>query len=197
MRHHLSFAVAALVATGALGDPITFTHSGTAAGTLDNVAFPESAFTITATGQTNRRIDLPFNAGWFVHHDWAQIEIDGLGTYTFTTPTRTFVNNDLAIVGFSRAGPLPFDLFNGPGNNVLASWEMLTSIELLTGTGHTLQWSLLGAPNIVTSAGILRLTDSASVATFGATVIPSPSTCAMLATGSIVLCRRRRKVHSS
>ena len=130
---------------------LTFIHEGVANGTLDAVPFGDSAFTITAVGDVRSS----YSSGWFMDHTAASIAIDGLGSFDFITGTRTFVNNNSEIVGFSRAGSSGSDLFNGPTNSVFSTWDMLSGIGPVSGTGSVLQWA--NDPQIVTTGGILIL----------------------------------------
>jgi hypothetical protein len=56
-------------------------------------------------------------------------------SFSITSGTRFFVNNDDEFVGFSRAGSDGIDLIDGPGNSAFATWTMLTSIGPFTGPG--------------------------------------------------------------
>src|SRR3990170_1189640 len=91
-----------LTAVPTFAATITFTHIGFGSGTLGGTPFTTSDFTITAQGDTNNRDN--FLGGYYIDHDWASLLITGLGTYQFTTGTRTFVNNLDSLVGFSRGG---------------------------------------------------------------------------------------------
>ena len=133
-------------------------HSGIGSGAIlpphgasGGVAFTNAAFAITATGDTGNR--LRGAGGFFVDHDSARIEINGLGTITILTGTRTFVNNNLESVGFSRAGPEGIDLYNGPRDEAFEIWDMLCSIGPVEGFGATLQWD--SDPQIDTDVGVL------------------------------------------
>jgi hypothetical protein len=144
----VTVAFAGSLASAALAVPITFFHKGFSAGTLGGVPFPERAFTITALGDTSQRV----NRGslFFIDHLSAKVDIAGLGTQEIATPTRTFVNGVTA--GFSRAGYEGLDLFNGPSNFELSSWQMTTSIGPTSGEGYLLQWE---TSPVITSGGIL------------------------------------------
>src|SRR5438045_9721356 len=77
--------------------PISYTQSGFGSGTLDGVAFGAAApvaFTITATGDTDNRQSVlvggVFLLGYFIDNDSASIDIDAVGSFTFSTATRFF-----------------------------------------------------------------------------------------------------------
>ena len=166
-------------------DLITFTYEGTGSGTLGGVAFPASAFTITALGDTNNRQPNPitFLPGTYqIDHDAASITISGLGTLTFLTHTLTFVNQSVSGVGFSRYYR---DLFYGPTNSAFSSWDMLSSIGPISGSGRLLQWQ---TGPVETNFGTLVFDDADGIpATFeavvGQSVVPAPSAIFLSAVG--------------
>lgn len=188
----LCLALAVALSAPAFAAPITFTHQGVGSGTLDGEPFGDSAFTITAEGDTTARQS--FGAGYFIDHTTAAITIQGLGTFTFVTGTRTFVNNGVDVVGFSRAGLGGLDLFNGPQAAPFGSWDMLSSIGPVAGSGSTLQW---GSGDVQTSAGVLffdpGVSDAVFTAVVGDTAVPEPTTLLLLGAGTAGLRLLRRR----
>ena len=182
-------AATLLVAVPALASAqtITFTHTGSlGSGTLDGVGFTRKAFTISATGNVLNRQS--FGSGFWIDHDAASISIADVGTFTFTSATRTFVNNS-GIVGFSRGGAGGFDLYNGPSDVQFETWDMTTSIGPVNGFARLLQW---GGDPVLTNAGQLSfLNDDGIAATFqavvGATAVPEPTSLALFAVAGILL----------
>ena len=168
------------------GSGVTFTHSGIGSGSIGGVPFANASFSITEVADTSSR--LPFTGGFFIDDISATISISGLGLFHFTTPTRTFVNNNLDLVGFSRAGISGTDLFNGPTHSVFASWDMLSAIGPVTGPGRLLAWSF--SP-VATDGGTLLFNNSTPNATFQATVIPEPSTLALVLVGLAITWSKR------
>ena len=170
MNTKLALALAPLLLCASLAEAntSTFTHLGTGSGQLNGVPFPASDFTIVALVDTANQES--FGSGYSIDHTQATITIAGLGTYSFTTPTRTFVNNGVSTVGFSRATIFGSDLFNGPGDPALATWDMLSPIGPISGTGNLLQW---GSSPIDTSGGILFFDSATTPSTFTAGA-PSP-----------------------
>ena len=167
----------AFCASPAAAAPVTFIHTGSGSGSLEGVPFDVSAFSITASGDTGNRTAFD-SSGYFIDHDAASIDIAGLGTLTFLTDTRTFVNNGSSIVGFSRAGVSGADLFNGPQDSAFATWDMLSSIGPISGTAGLLQWTL--SP-VETNLGTLVLDGSEDIAaTLQAIVSPVPAPGAVL-----------------
>lgn len=182
----------------AAAQTITFTHTGLfGSGTIGNTSFLRRSFTITSVGDVSTRQS--FVGGFSIAHASSSITIDGVGTFGFTSDTRTFVNNGLQVAGFSRGTISGLDLYNGPTSALLGAWDMLSSIGPLNGTSRLLQWTAL--PAVQTTGGQLVFNDDAAVtgtfqAVVGPTVVvPEPSTYAMLAAAISVLAvitRRRR-----
>jgi PEP-CTERM motif len=203
MRYRLVRALSGLAAVALLGivaapsfaTPITFIHQGFGSGTLDGTAFGGREFRITATGDTNDRGS--FGDGFFINHVSATISIASLGDFKFITATRTFVNNDLDLVGFSLA--TGSDLFNGPMDVAFGKWDMLTSIGPINGPGELLQWSLV-VPPVSTSGGVLVFNDGDPNAHFRADVgrvaVPEPGTLTLLGLALATFGWLRRKALS-
>src|SRR6516162_4573284 len=97
-----ALGLTALMPLTASADLITFTHTGAfGSGSIGGNPFSNQGFTITATGDTLDRQSFNFGGvvGFFIEHATASITIDNVGTFTFVTPTLTFVNNTSDIVG--------------------------------------------------------------------------------------------------
>lgn len=161
---------------------ITFIHSGSGSGTLDDVSFA-GEFTITSVGDTDDRIDLGPGA-FSITHLTSQITIDGLGSFNLLITTRTFSAGG---VGFGR-GPNGSDLLSGPSDAPLDTWDMLSSIGPVSGAMSTLQWApSLGA--VETTGGVLVFDDAEGFGTFQAIVedgpaaVPEPASLTLLAIG--------------
>ena len=180
---------------------INFVHTGSGSGSIGETVFENRTFTISATINTANVT----GTGSFrqVSHDTAMIEIEGEGTYTFTSGTRHWKNGDL--VGFARSyGAGGSDLFNGPSDSSIGSWDMLTSLATVNGTASMMQWT---SPTVDTSGGELvfdvDVTDTIN-STFTATVatvaVPEPSSIAMFGIGALGLfgySRRRRQTSAA
>lgn len=183
-----------IVPAAASAQTITFTTSGlSGSGMIGTTSFSNANFTITSSGNVAERQS--FTGGYFIDHLMASIVIDGVGSYNFITGTRTFVNNSVTSVGFSRAGSAGLDLFNGPSNAAFATWDMTTSIGAFMGTGNLVQW---GSSPVLTSGGTLSFNSQQTTATFSAivapsTTVPEPATYVLVATGLLALGATKRR----
>ncbi|WP_425039538.1 VPLPA-CTERM sorting domain-containing protein [Primorskyibacter sp. S187A] len=188
-----ALALTFVTAVGAQAAQITFIHTTLdASGTINGEVFGTSDVTITATGDTNNIQS--FGSGFFINHASASIEILGVGTFDFLSPTRTFVNNANEVVGFSREGANGNDLLNGPEDSIFSSWDMTTSIGPVTGDLEYLQWT--NSP-VETDAGTLVFNNATVFGSFEAIVAPVPLPAAgwlMIAgIGGLAAMRRNRK----
>lgn len=174
MRHILGlFLVLALVSDGRAAI-IAFTDQGVGTGTIGNLAFTNTPFTITAQANTANRLFSSFDMAYSEDNDTAQITLNGIGTYQFITGTRFFVSHISPFdVGFSRAGLDGYDLFDGPGNIAFQQWNMLSPIGPITGFAQLEQWS---AFPVITTGGVLDFNNDGNThATFTARLVPEPN----------------------
>ena len=167
--------------------PILFIHTGSGSGSLDGVSFDNAAFTITSYADTDDRDS--YSAGYFIHHLSSMIEIEGVGVLNLVTATRTFVNNNSSIVGYSRSSGA--DLFNGPVNAAFNVWDMLSSIGPIFGNASLLQWTL---SDVVTDQGVLIFDSGSSNASFQAITIPTPHALMLLGAGLLMFSLRKKIV---
>lgn len=180
LRIAILFVLLIVTCKFSYGSSVTFTDTTTASGTIGSTSFTNDPITILAIANTSSR--QTFSQGFFINVISASITIDGIGTFTFTTPTRFFVNNKNQTVGFSRAGLLGADLIDGPTNPAFSSWAINSSIGPITGPGVIFQWTL--SP-VLTSGGTLVLSNANPGVTFSANVstVPEPGTFLLLGTG--------------
>ena len=157
-------------------------------GQIDNEHF-NAPFVITAIADTDDRIR--GDNSWLIRHGTASIEIIGVGTFEFLTPTSSAVSNDQEHVTLGR-DDLNLALFIGPSHPDFRDWDMSTSIgPIHNDDGLLIQWER--QPPIETTGGVLFFDFREDIrVTFTATVIPAPSALVFLA-GAGVLSRRRKR----
>jgi hypothetical protein len=169
-----------LLASTAFASPIEFIHTGSGSGSINGVSFSQAAFTIDDFADTTA-VQACGAQCLLVNDTSASITISGVGSFTFVTPTHTFVNNGLDLVGFSRGAG---DLYNGPTNSAFAGYGLASAIGPITGSGSLVQWTT--AP-VVTSGGTLVFNTATTDATFQAitmtTAVPEPATDALMLFG--------------
>ncbi len=184
-----------LVVIDAKAAPIIFTYTGTGSGTIGGASFSNAEFVLTATGDTANRLYDDTSHAFLIPHDSASILIGGVGMFDITTSTKTFVNTFSDIVGFSMGGIDGLDLYNSPVNAVFGSWDMLASLgPVVEATFRMFQWG--SSRSLSTDAGLLNFDGDSNVAgSFEATVIPEPTTLALLGVGVLAL-RHRRGAYS-
>lgn len=180
--------------------PVTFTYTGNNSGSLNGVPFSSRTFVITGYGDTDNRelvrigLNNPF--GWFIDHTAAKIAIEGFPELQFESATRTFVNMDNGVVGFSRGTVEGLDLYTGWLDPMFYGWDMTTSIGPVNGLGTLRQWDF--APPVQTTGGTLVVDVKFSTpGTFLATVVPEPSTLCLFAISfvtGLAATRRNRSV---
>lgn len=168
---------------------INFIYTGTGAGTLNGVTFNASAFTINCVTNTQSwAYEAPGVAS--VTHVSSSITIAGLGTYSITPETRTFIVESNGTIGFGLLSYDLFDLLNG--NPGLVGWDKVSSIGPVSNATSVLtQW---GSPNpaVMTSGGRLDFVTNTGAGTFEASAVPAPGVFALIGAVAALGQRRRR-----
>jgi hypothetical protein len=190
MRVFRIFCLAAFVALCSFAAPLFITYSSVGTGTIGSTSFTDAAFTITESLDTANI--QPMTGGLFINDNSASIAITGIGTFDFTTATRTFVSNTNGVVGFSRAGATGADLMYSSGDPAYTTWGMTTSIGPYTGPGSLLQWALFP---VLTTGGTIVINNASPTVTFEAIASPEPASAALisLGLGGLLFAVRRRR----
>ena len=189
-------AAAMFCSATAFAAPITFIYSGFGSGSLAGTAFGGTDFTISAVGDTSNKVSCG-GACASIAHNSASITIAGVGTFDFTTGTRTFFSDGANIAGFSRSGVPALDLLNTTPPPLLDGWDMVSSIGPVSMVSSLLQWDS-PFPSVFTNGGQLIFTDGRNDSTFqaivGPGVVPEPASLALasLALLGCVAASRRR-----
>jgi hypothetical protein len=173
---------------------IDFVQSSVGSGTIGNINFSNTPFTITSVGDTTSRLtfNISGNIGFSIQHASSSITIGNLGTFQFQAATRTFVSNTQQVAGFGFFDPNAngADLLDGPQASNFATWDMLSSIGPTT--GNVFYNAGFNAWTPTTSGGDLSMTTSGPI-TFSATIVPEPSTLALLTLGGVIALAAKRR----
>jgi hypothetical protein len=156
-RSVVAIVVLMLSAAAAAAAPITYIYTGTGSGSIGGTPFTDAAFTITGQADTD---DLASCGGSCreIDHLSTSVTIAGVGTFTITSPLRTFLNNT---PGLSRQNPPGGDLYNLYNGNFVG-WDLVSDWGPVNTTGSLLQWG--GAqPDVNTSGGVLEFADNGAV----------------------------------
>jgi|SRR5665213_1078573 len=180
---------------------VVFTETGVGSGSIGAITFNDAAFTLTEIGDTSSRtlfdIDGTFYPGvYYIPGTSASISISGLGTFSILSPMLTFGNQPNEAAGMGAFGP------GGPGtiggqsylgdildlpSAAFGSWDMLTSIGPISGTGESF------TPTFLTTGGSAVLNSVTGDTEFTATVVPEPTSNILLLSGMLVMAFVARK----
>jgi hypothetical protein len=158
----LTAALLGIACAVASADPITIVYTGSGSGTLGGTPFPNSAYTITAQGDTD---DISSCGGSCqeIEHSSVDIDIAGVGTFSISTGLRTFLNT---ATGLSRQASVAGGDLLSVG--VVPGFDLVSDVGPVAVTSTLGQWS--SPANINTDAGILIFDNGGSAGTFGATL---------------------------
>ncbi len=177
--------------TSAQAAPITYIYSGTGTGTLDGATFTNAAFTITGAADTVNIAPWPISTNPPLRnpHLSTQIEIDGLGIFSITTPVHSWVS--AGANGFGGLGEDLADNWLTLQEPVLVGYGLDGAIGPVVETTPTLfSGQFIG---VATSGGELAFTSVGTVS-FTAVPVPEPASVAFAAIGLVLLASQRRLV---
>jgi len=178
----------------AFGDPITYTFTGNADGTIDGTNFTDAKLTVTASGDTS---DVTFNAPnqtYFLNFSggMADFTINGIGGGTFTD-AYVFDNQEFGVAGFGLTSDIIQTHDSSIGSTSFASYNLKSAIGPLgpeSSDPSTGDWV-----GLATSLGSLTVTSYDNVV-FQATTAgaPEPVSVPILGVaiiGMTIIARRR------
>ncbi|MDR7271653.1 hypothetical protein J2X20_004321 [Pelomonas saccharophila] len=181
----LGIAIVALQPCVSLAAPISYVYTGTGSGTLSGTAFTNAAFTITAISDTDNVIPVQGGDPRYITHLQTSIAIAGLGTFSVTTPSSTWVASRCCGGLGEPLGPnwISFDMpeFGSAGNTLVTNFGPVTDPDPI----HTEQFI-----NVSTSGGVLSMPTVGSVTFQAITAVPEPATLLLLAMGMTVVVTR-------
>lgn len=169
----------------AQASPITYVYDGFGTGILGGSPFTDAAFTITASADTDNITAWPYASGGPQNtHLSTLIDIAGLGSFSITTPSHSWIS----ALDTGRGGL---------GENLDGNWITLEEPALIgygldTVLGPVLENSPLHVNqfnNVATTGGAL---DFSSISSVTFTAIPEPATLILLGLGGLVAVRPKR-----
>ena len=207
-----------LITSPCFADEIEYTFAGIGSGTIGTTTFSQEPFTINAFANTANTLSFEtFYAdsrpgfspitlyGAFVLNDSSSVTIATVGTFQFTDPGQTTVNNSKVSFGQHGASYVQ-------SSSDFASWNLTSPLNTTTSMNNLQKWQVMEtdsplptslptplqpAPlqvqsrDVETDGGTIVFNDSNSSTnfTFSATIVPEPSTLTLLCLGSLGLNR--------
>lgn len=173
----LAFAACSLVAHA---DPITFTETATASGSLNGVAFTNQLVTISGSGDTS---NISFSSGLYaLLLDTTSLQIGAGSATSFTNGLEAFDNQLSFAAGLSTTVSPGFDVLD-TSNSVFSGYALNSDIST---SGYAI---INSGVAFSTASGDFILdsvsSDSTFTATLGAASTPEPSSLLLLATGLV------------
>lgn len=172
MRLHrclVSAILLMLIIVAGKAETITCRFKGSGSGAIGARTFTNVAFTITTVGNTINRKPLGTH-GYLIDNASASISVSGVGEFTLSVPTYTFVayNGSTTSFGFGAGRDLVTGYYSG-----FHSCSMLATLNPITLSGSIQQWTR--SPAVVTSGGTAVLYDGTASVVFEAMVSSGPS----------------------
>jgi hypothetical protein len=198
-RHVLLFVAVVTLMRVSTADavPITYTQVLTASGSFGGTAFIDALVTLELVADTNTVVVT--DSGLFYNFGPASVDIDGVGSATFSGPDMRVVDNpSVQGTGFSDFSESKLILFTR--NAAFATYDLTGAIGPLTGQGVFNPGSLIS-----TSAGNFSLTSVKGNVTFtarcdgepcsGVPTAPEPGTALLVAAGALSVLGARARRH--
>lgn len=191
----LACVSAFLLSSVAQAEFINFSFEGSADFSIDGTTNSNVDFLISANADTDDVMSNVFDPNLlFVDHGSATIDLGGLGLYTITSGTSTFVNQTSGVFGLGDAGAgfIEFDLTADTFFNTydLESSFGPVALDVENNNASLTAEDVNGSSTISFLSFLAPVTSSAVVV-----AVPEPTTLGFLALGCLGLsASRRRKV---
>ncbi|MEW4570599.1 PEP-CTERM sorting domain-containing protein [Tautonia sp. JC769] len=181
-----------IAAASVVAEPVKYTFSGVASGRADGSAFSQSSFLVEVLADTDDVVPINLTVSgqdfviFAVQSQQASFSIDTVGSGMFTTDTLVFVNQTVGTAGFSQGTPtLPptgQDVF-ALANGFFASYDLRSSTGLIPDPSPQVPATLEA---IESTLGLILFTSLDGPATFQATVVPEPSSLALVGLPALI-----------
>ena len=180
----------ALVSAPAYAVPITYTESVIASGSLGGVPFTDALLTISLVSDTLNATRFRFNRGV------ATVDVDGIGTATFTSDDMRLVKSTTTFFNVPQLGISDFELHAGimfTQSQSFGGYNLRGPIGPVSGPGNVNRFQ-----SFPTTLGALAISSTLGDFTFVATTvgtpepIPEPTSLTLVAAGLLAALGFRR-----
>lgn len=193
-----------ITAASAVAAPVLYTFSGVASGRADGSSFSQASFVVEVEADTNDVVAIDLSGigsddiFFAVQSQQASFSIATVGSGLFTADTLILVNQTAGVIGFARGlitdPPSPVQDIFGLFDDFFDSYDLRSSAGPITVPSPQVP-SALGGIN--STLGLILFTSMDGPATFQATVIPEPSSLALVALPALLgACWGRRRIRN-